>query len=204
MKCDDVQEWLGAYWDLPEDDERRRAVDEHIGQCEACREEFEIWAESTALIRDTVGTAERPIGYKPVSHQVMQRIYADESWRIPIPQRLYAFSYKMRRNLTAVVAFCMTLFVFGFVLSIMGVGGGSEDATPKYGLKPVASVSADAQAGSGKSKPLPVSTMTASLKDPYMVTMGPIRSVPDYMVVVSLLGLTGTILIMNWLSRTKA
>ncbi|MDF2715424.1 MAG: hypothetical protein K0R28_2349 [Paenibacillus sp.] len=199
MKCQDVQEWLGAYWDLPEHDDRRQAVDEHIRHCASCREEFEIWEESTELIRNTVGSADRRIEYVPVSSQVMSRIYADESWRIPVPQRLYAFTYKMRRNLTAVVALCMTLFVFGFVLSIMGVG--AEDKSPRYGMKPVASVSTDVQTVSGKAKALPVAT--ASLKDPYMVKMGPFRSVPDYMVVVSLLGLTGTILIMNWLSRTK-
>lgn len=199
MKCQDVQEWLGAYWDLPESDDRRRAVDEHIRHCDSCREEFEIWEESTQLIRSTVSSVDRRIEYAPVSGHVMQRIYADESWRIPVPQRLYAFSYNMRRNLTAVVALCMTLFVFGFVLSVMGVG--AEDKSPRYGMKPVASVSTDIHNVSVKSKTLPVAT--ASLKDPYMVTMGPFRSVPDYMVVVSLLGLTGTILIMNWLSRTR-
>lgn len=199
MKCQDVQEWLGAYWDLPEHDDRRQAVDEHIRHCASCREEFEIWEESTELIRNTVGSVDRRIEYVPVSSQVMSRIYADESWRIPVPQRLYAFSYKMRRNMTAVVALCMTLFVFGFVMSIMGVG--AEDKSPRYGMKPVASVTMDVQTLSGKAKALPVAT--ASLKDPYMVKMGPFRSVPDYMVVVSLLGLTGTILIMNWLSRTK-
>ncbi|TMV51258.1 zf-HC2 domain-containing protein [Paenibacillus mesophilus] len=199
MKCQDVQEWLGAYWDLPEHDDRRQAVDEHIRHCASCREEFEIWEESTELIRNTVGSVDHRIEYVPVSSQVMNRIYADESWRIPVPQRLYAFSYKMRRNFTAVVALCMTLFVFGFVLSIMGVG--AEDKSPRYGLKPVASVTTDVQTVSGKAKALPVAT--ASLKDPYMVKMGPFRSVPDYMVVMSLLGLTGTILIMNWLSRTK-
>lgn len=200
MKCQDVQDWLGAYWDLPIDDDRRRAIDDHIRHCELCREEFEIWEESNELIRSTVGTFEERIEYSPVSNHVMGRIYADDSWRIPIPQKLYSFSYKMRRNLTTVIALCMTLFVFGFVMSIAGVG--SVDNTPKYGLKPVASVTSNVQTASAKSKSLPVAT--ASLKDPYMIKMGPIRTVPDYMVVVSLLGLTGTILIMNWLSRTKA
>lgn len=198
MKCHEVEQALAAYWDLPESDDRRRAVDKHIGHCASCKEQFAIWEESTRLIRSTVGTIGGEADYVPVSRQVMSRIYADESWRIPIPQRMYAFSYKMRRSLTAVVALCMTLFVFGFVMSMMGVG--AEDKTPQYGMKPVASVTADA---SMKGKTFPVAT--ASLKDPYMVTMiGPYRSVPDFMVVVSLLGLTATILIMNWLARTKA
>ncbi|RKN72459.1 anti-sigma factor family protein [Paenibacillus ginsengarvi] len=199
MKCQHVQEWLGAYWDLPEDDDRRQAVDQHIEQCESCREEFDIWMESLELIRGTAQGNEERVEYVPVSNQVMSRIYADESWRMPVPSKLYAFSYKMRRNLAAVVALCMTLFIFGFVFAIAGVGA---DKTPKYGLKPVASVSTDLNSISNKTKSLPVAT--ASLKDPYMVTMGPIRSVPDYMIVISLLGFTGTILIMNWLSRTKA
>jgi hypothetical protein len=45
---------------------------------------------------------------------------------------------------------------------------------------------------------------TASIKEPSMIRMGPIRTYPDYFVVLSLLGLTSTLLIMNWLSRTKA
>lgn len=200
MKCQDVQEWLGAYWDLPENDDRRQAVDEHIRQCQSCREEFDIWMESMELIRDTAQDANERIEYVPVSTQVMKRIYTDESWRMPIPSKLYSFSYKMRRNISVVVALCMTLFVFGFVLTIAGVG--ATDNAPKYGLKPVASVTTDLNTASNKTKSLPVAT--ASLKDPYMVTMGPIRSVPDYMIVISLLGFTGTILIMNWLSRTKA
>ncbi|MDF2726200.1 MAG: hypothetical protein K0Q59_5878 [Paenibacillus sp.] len=201
MKCQDVQDWLGAYWDLPEEDVQRRAIDQHIRQCASCREEFETWEESNALISSSVGLIDRRIEYKPVSNQVMGRIYADESWRIPIPQKLYSFSYKMRRNLATVVALCMTLFIFGFILSV-GKFGSAESSAPIYGLKPVASVTASVQTASMKSKSMPVAT--ASLKDPYMVKMGPIRSVPDYMVVVSLLGLTGTVLIMNWLSRTKA
>jgi predicted anti-sigma-YlaC factor YlaD len=203
MNCHDVQEGLGAYWDMPADDQRRRAMDEHIAKCETCREEFAIWAESAALIRDTVTDATEPVVYEPVSAQVMKRIYADESWRIPVPQRMYMFSYSMRRKLTAVIAFCMTLFVFGFVLSLTGWGRPAEDSATQYGLKPVASVSA-VQNASVKNKSLMGGVATASLKDPYMVKVGPIRTVPDYMVVVSLLGLTGTILIMSWLSRTKA
>jgi hypothetical protein len=201
MKCQDVQQWLGGYWDMPEGDERRRAIDEHIAGCESCREEFAIWAESAELIRDTAESPEKPLMYEPISNQVMKRIYSDESWRIPVPQRMYSFSYKMRRNLSFVVAFCMTLFVFGFLFALTT----EEDTTPKYGLKPVASATTDVQTVGGKVKStMPVSTMTASLKDPYMISVGPIRSVPDYMIVISFLGLTGTILIMNWLSRTKA
>lgn len=199
MKCQDVQEGLGTYWDLPAFDERRQAVDAHIRQCAACREEFEIWEESMQLIRTTVVDAPEDRSPLPVSKRVMERIYTDEAWRMPVPQRLHVFSYKWKRNVSAVIALCMTLFIFGFVFSVSGIG--SDDLTTRYGLKPVATVSADLQSSPIKSKLLPVAT--ASLKDPHMVSVGPYRTVPDYMIIVSLLGMCGTILIMNWLTRTK-
>jgi hypothetical protein len=201
MKCQDVQEWFGAYFDLPEGDELRRAVDEHVRHCETCREEFRIWRESAELIRGLAGADEYlQADAAPVAKRVMQRIYEDESWRMPVPERLYSFSYRLRRNLTAFIAFCMTLFIFGFVFSVTGAGLKAEDAPPHYGLKPVAAVLPDSQSSSIFS----FQGAVASLKDPYMITMGPVRTVPDYMIVFSLLGLTAAILIMNWLSRTKA
>lgn len=51
MKCEDIQQLFGIYFDLPDDDLRRKCVDEHIQRCRVCSEEFEIWLESTNLIR---------------------------------------------------------------------------------------------------------------------------------------------------------
>lgn len=105
MKCSEIQELFGVYWDLPNDDLRRTAVDEHIATCAECAEEFQIWEESTILIRTAAIDSELP-DYEPmVSGKVMSRIYEDESWRIPVSERMYTISYKLRRNLTAVIAF---------------------------------------------------------------------------------------------------
>ncbi len=88
--------------------------DEHIKHCKACEEEFEIWQESTQLIRSTANDEPVVSLEKSVSSSVMKRIYEDESWRIPAHDRLHPFSYKFRRNLTAVISFCIALFVFTF------------------------------------------------------------------------------------------
>jgi predicted anti-sigma-YlaC factor YlaD len=213
MKCTDIQDALAGYWDLSDEDERRKKIDTHLASCESCMEEFSIWQESAQLIRDTVGTLERPPQYEPVTKQVMNRIYAGENWRMPVADRMYSISYVLRRNASIAIAFCMTLFVVGLLLSIFQTSPASDtysaESNAIYGLKPVASATSGAVSGpaSSVSKSMSLSSgavATASIKEPSMIRMGPIRTYPDYFVVLSLLGLTSTLLIMNWLSRTKA
>lgn len=206
MKCTDIQDMLAEYWDLPEKDERRQVVDAHLESCEACMEEFTIWEESTQLIKDTVGTMETIPQYEPMSTQVMKRIYDGEKWRMPVADKIYSISFALRRNVTIAIAFCMSLFLVGLLLAIFQTSPGSNtysaESNAIYGLKPVAV--ANGSPDSTKSKQMAVSIATASIKEPTLIRMGPIRTYPDYFVILSLLGLTSTLLIMNWLSRTKA
>ncbi|GAA4843782.1 hypothetical protein GCM10023310_22090 [Paenibacillus vulneris] len=209
MKCEDIQELLGTYWDLPEHDLKRQCVDEHIKTCSYCAMEFEIWRESTELIKSAAGAEELAEISTPISRNVMNRIYEDESWRVPVTDRMYAISFKLRRNITAVVAFCLALFIFSFVYSI------THQAAPEM----TASTSGSAVFGrigdpvvvaGSQSDSMNVHTMpsaVASLKgfsEPFMYQVGPIHTFKDYLIFVSLLGLTCTLLIMNWFSRTKS
>ncbi|MDF2670258.1 MAG: hypothetical protein K0R67_2564 [Paenibacillus sp.] len=211
MKCTDIQDMLAEYWDLPAEDERRQAIDTHLSTCEGCMEEFTMWQESAELIRETVGSLERPPQYEPLSTQVMSRIYAGEKWRMPVADRIYSISYALRRNASIAIAFCMTLFVVGLLLSIFQTSPATDiysaESNAIYGLKPVASATSGPSgndSSSLKSKAITGSVAIASIKEPSMIRMGPIRTYPDYFVILSLLGLTSTLLIMNWLSRTKA
>ncbi|MDQ1909400.1 zf-HC2 domain-containing protein [Paenibacillus sp. GD4] len=208
MKCEDIQELFAEYWDLNERDLKRQAVDEHIKHCAQCAEEFEMWRESEDLIKsvtETMGTERQaPV----ISESVMKRIYQDESWRVPVGDKLYHFSYKMRRNVTAVVAFCLTLFIFTFVFS--AAGGFSSDTVASqqssvFGRLGEPVVIAGSSGDSMNVHSMP--TAVASLKgfnEPFMYKVGPIQTVKDYMMFLSLLGLTCTLLIMNWLSRTRS
>lgn len=209
MKCTDIQEMLAEYWDLPMEDERRNAIDAHLESCETCMEEFTIWQESALLIKATVSTLERPPQYEPMASQVMKRIYAGENWRMPVADRIYSISYTMRRNVYIAISFCMSLFLVGLLLAIFQTSPGTDSYSAQsnaiYGLKPVAlATGGSSGTDPAKSKQMAVSVATASIKEPTMIRMGPIRTYPDYFVVLSLLGLTSTLLIMNWLSRTKA
>ncbi len=203
MKCLQIQELFGLYWDLPEEDIRKRGVDEHIKHCTSCKEEFELWQESTNLIQNLgMGQTELKEMPVPTSKQVMERIYTDESWRMPVANRTYTISYKMRRNVSAVLAFCLTLFVFSFVYSIVFEEPKEETYTyyNSTGLLPVANALGDSTSSAELVQGVPV----ASISDPLILDMGIIQSYPDYLVVVSLLGIVCLLLTLNWLSRIRA
>jgi hypothetical protein len=209
MKCEEIQELLGAYWDLPEQDLKKQRVDEHIKHCKSCAAEFEIWLESTELIKRAAeqgGFSDNPT---PISRSVMNRIYEDESWRVPVTDKMYAFSFKVRRNLTAVIAFCLALFVFSFIISIAHQQRGDTVAiTPDSSV--FGRMGDPVVVAGSKMESMNIHTMpsaVASLKgfsEPFMYQVGPIHTYKDYLLFLSLLGLTCTLLIMNWLSRTRS
>jgi predicted anti-sigma-YlaC factor YlaD len=202
MNCDEIQELFGVYWDLPSNDERRLQVREHIKSCRQCAEEFEIWEESTNLIRSTQEETV-PAMSDAIAGGVMSRIYEAESWRLPIPERVYMISLKMRRNITAAIVCSMALFVFSFLYSLFYNGTTASQNTAFktdhsiYGLQPVASVNPDSMDVHA------MSSAVASLSDPFLLKVGPIHTIPDYMLAISMLGMVCTLLIMNWLSRTR-
>jgi len=209
MKCDDIQELFGVYWDLPEHDLKRRRVDEHIMYCSSCAAEFEMWRESTELIQSASEAVDIGEERTPISRSVMERIYQDESWRVPVTDRKYAITYRFRRNISAAIAVCLALFIFSFVFSITHQPtvetAAASNSSSIFGRmeEPVA-------VGGSKTESMNVHSMpsaVASLKgfsEPFMYQAGPIHTVKDYMIFVSLLGLTSTLLVMNWLSRTKS
>jgi hypothetical protein len=209
MKCSDIQELFGVYWDLPNDNLRRVAVDKHIENCESCLEEFQIWEESTILIRSAADGKCESGSPHPVSEKVMTRIYQDESWRIPIPERLYAISYNIRRNVTMAIVCSLALFIFSFLFSLMN-DHASDTTTVSassslYDLQaPKALDGNEPESMNGHSMGSAVASLNSGFMDPLQFNVDPIHSYPHYLLVISLLGLIITILIMNWFSRTKA
>ncbi|BBH20975.1 hypothetical protein Back11_23200 [Paenibacillus baekrokdamisoli] len=199
MKCLEVQQSFGAYWDLIEDGEERMTIDDHLDYCETCREEFRIWEESEQLIRffseneDEIG----PIDH--VNHGVMDRIYAEESWLIPVSSRSYQFSKSFRRNVTAIVACCMAIFVSGLFYLLTGYNNSSSVEVAKLtGLIETANAASDVSLiGADFYADVPV----ASISDPILLNIVP--TVPQYWVALSLLGIIMTLLILNWFSRTR-
>ncbi len=204
MNCEKVQEMLGTYWDLPEDDADRIAVDAHLETCVDCSEEFNIWRESMSLIHTSAIRLLDPVKINKIRNNVMDRIYSDEAWRIPIPDRVYSISYKLRMKMTVIIASCLAVFMIGFVYSILSEDSLSLEGDNLSGLFPAASALGDGNIDSPKSSGTFKFVPVASVSDPFFLTVNPIQSFPDYLLAISLLGLFCALLIMNWLSRIRA
>ncbi|REE94294.1 hypothetical protein A8990_10185 [Paenibacillus taihuensis] len=199
MKCLEVGQLFGVYWDLPEDDIERKSVDEHLLTCAACREEFQIWEESEQLIRvfsedsDEIG----PIDH--MNNGVMDRIYNEQSWYMPVPNRSYQFSKSFRRNATLIIACFMAMFVCGLFYVVTGANDSSSAQVAKLtGLLETANAATDSSVISAD---FYADVPVASISDPIVLNIVP--TVPQYYVALSLLGIIMTLLILNWFSRTR-
>jgi hypothetical protein len=209
MKCDDIQELFGIYFDLPDNDLRRKCVDEHILRCRECAEEFDIWQESTHLIQSVHDIPQMPPKSAPIANKVMNRIYQDESWRIPVTERIYEIPYKLRRNLTAMIALCLAIFMFSFLFNLVYTDRNKNvlaDEPAPFGFNQVASASGVNTANSGDNgtpalSKSAVASTSAIIVEP--IKLSSIRT-PDYWLALSLLGLISALLTMNWFSRTRA
>lgn len=199
MNCEQTQQAFGAYWDLPEDDAERLLVDNHLLTCESCREEFRMWEESAQLIR-MFSDDNDPIGIMDdVNVSVMDRIYTEQSWYMPVASKSYHFSKTFRRNVTLIIACFLAMFVVGLYHLLTGTNDASSvDMAKLTGLIETA----DAASGGN---PIPESfyadVPVASISDPIVLNIVP--TVPQYYVALSLLGIIMTLLILNWFSRTR-
>ncbi|AZN40734.1 anti-sigma factor family protein [Paenibacillus albus] len=199
MKCLEAGQLFGVYWDLPEDDIERKSVDEHLLTCAACREEFQIWEESEQLIRvfsedsDEIG----PIDH--VNFGVMDRIYNEQSWYMPVPSRSYQFTKSFRRNVSLIIACFMAMFVCGLFYLLTGTNDASSAQVAKLtGLLETANAATDSSVISAD---FYADVPVASISDPIVLNIVP--TVPQYYVALSLLGIIITLLILNWFSRTR-
>jgi hypothetical protein len=208
MKCDDIQQLFGIYFDLPDDDLRRKCVDEHILRCRECAEEFDIWLESTNLIRSMHEIPQMSIKSTPIANKVMDRIYEDESWRVPVTDRIYQIPYKLRRNLTAIIALCMAVFMVSFLFNLVYMNNSTLTTTEEspFGFNQVASASGVSSNGDVVSDTAVLSATAVASTSALIVEPIKLSSIhtPDYWLALSLLGLISALLIMNWLSRTRS
>ncbi len=192
MNCDQAAEWFGIYHDLPISSPERMAVGRHVAECAECAEQFRLWEESSEMIKhfpfadDSIEdgwTAAR------INSQVMDRIYAENSWFMPAVRKTYAFSSGFRKKVAMLLASLLAVFGCGFLYSVWNRYSGSYD--PAAETVPVAG-------GAGSQT---VEVPVASLSDPIVLHMSPV--IPEYWVALSLLGMIVMLLMLNWLSRVR-
>lgn len=197
MKCDEVQELFSGYWDVCEGEPMRLAVDAHLMHCEICREEFRLWEESEAMIR-TLSESEQLAG--PVDHvnrAVMDRIYAEQTWFMPVYHKTYQFTRTFRRNAAIAVASCMAMFATALLVLIFNHYRTTAETTQMTGLiEPV-----NASEGGGFATSYYADVPVASISDPLVLEVVP--AYPQYWIALSILGLIMAMLMLNWLARTR-
>lgn len=216
MKCDDIRDILSVYWSLPDDDSRRAAVDKHILTCEACEAEFRIWEESEKFLNSEMEfipdeQTEESMESSAVSSQVMSRIYSDESWRLPVQNRMYAISDKMRRNLMLVLACCLAMFVTSFLFSIVDNISVEDSSLTSdhsiYSIQTPQMLKTTSEDADSYTVNMDMTTAVASVSQTFMEPipfhMGPIHSYSNFLLIISILGFIAAILVMNWFSRVK-
>jgi anti-sigma factor RsiW len=202
MNCKDVQELFGLYWDLPDRDLRRTAVDEHIKRCAACAEEFKLWEESTELIKHVHTDELIPVARQSISATVMDRIYADESWRLPVVERAYSLTRQMKMRISAIICVCLALFIGSFLYSFLSEDNEVEIYQFRPGIIPV--MSAQSSDSAVQLALFTEQIPTASLTTPFVLDFGSMDSYPNYLIIISILGVIFSLLIMNWLSRLRS
>lgn len=200
MKCDDVQNKFDVFGSFSEEDVEREAMEAHLLDCEHCTEQYRLWEESEELIRmlseeDEVVSAQM----EHVNRSVMDRIYAEQSWLLPVSQKSYHFSPAFRRNLAIVLAACLTIFTCTLIFFINGNENGTseEKMAQLTGLMDTANASGSDFVISAEFE-VPV----ASVSDPFVLQVVP--TFPQYWIALSLLGVVMSLLILNWLSRTRS
>jgi hypothetical protein len=203
MKCNEIRELFGDYWDLPEGDWNRVRIDEHVKRCPECAGEFEMWRESAELIQSTAAFALEPhiVPQGNMSMKVMDRIYADESWRMPVASKIYSIPNHLRVRFTAIIACCMALFVCGFLYNLVTPGNAGADMTTA-GVITVGALGAEegsefAIEGLG-------GVEVASIGEPVVLAMPTVDSYPDFMLVLSFLGFIFALLTLNWFARIRS
>lgn len=200
MKCAEVQDKFALYWDMTEDDPDRIEMEAHLLDCRECADLFGVWEESELLIRE-YSEETMPIGPSDhVMRNVMDRIYAEQSWFMPVPSKSYQFSKSFRRNIAILIAACMAMFACAFFVFVFDYREAPSQAEMQAmtGLIDTVNASGDDVLGAaGFYAEVPV----ASISDPFVLQVVP--TFPQYYVALSLLGLVMALLILNWLSRTR-
>lgn len=202
MKCDEVRERIVEYGEWPENDWNRRRVDEHVKGCRACAEELRLWQESASLIQaiDFEADVEALRERGRMSSSVMNRIYADESWRLPVNEKLYAIPHRLRIRLMSLIAGCLAMFGCAFLYYMMEPEP-TTSYVPSSGVLSVSALGGSENAGLALAglDGIPV----ASIGDPIILGLPVVDSYPDYLLVLSLIGLICALLTLNWLARIR-
>lgn len=206
MKCDEAQDLMIEYSDqmLPEVTKRR--VDQHLASCDSCKEEYEVWAESSKLIRSDKEQSSQIVSTISIVDAVMARILSEEKWAIPIGRKVFTLTARMRR--IGASAAVILLMLCGFTI----FANSNQDASlagadfPSQSKMEVVSSALSSSDGIAEvtSEPDPATAIasTDSAPAPVMIeNASPNSGGPNYSIILSFFGILITVIAMSWMMR---
>ncbi|CAI6080961.1 anti-sigma factor family protein [Cohnella sp. JJ-181] len=195
LTCGHVQQQMESYWELEENDPRRREIDAHVARCPVCAAEFRWWEESSALIREVALEESESVPMQSVqamNASVMSRIYAEDGWLLPPARRAYSGTGSFRRRVVTMVACLLALCGSGVLLALYDRL--HVDRAQTAGIMEVA--------GTGEmSGSFRIDMPVSRVSDPFVLNSSP--AMPGYWIMMSVLGVLAAVLIVNWYSRLK-
>ncbi|NMM54153.1 zf-HC2 domain-containing protein [Paenibacillus aquistagni] len=200
MECAEALEWLPEYAGMPADDPQRLAIEEHLLECEACAEQYRIWAASEEWDESLIDWEDEEENELEVSSSfrpelVMERIYNESGWLMPVQRRGYRMSPLLRNKLAGIIAFCVSIFICSIV--VLAVRADQEiPSIPTTGLVPTAI------AGETSPNAIQIELPGAGTSEPFLLHVAP--TIPGYWIALSLIGIIATLLLVNWLTRVRS
>lgn len=197
MKCAEALEWISNYVDMPVDDPQREAIDHHLEGCEACAEQFAVWSASMDWMEDE---AELELDAEQTSSlaasRVMDRIYDEQQWLMPVHRRSHALSLRSRQVIAGIIAFCMAMFLCALIFLL--IRNEQSNINAVSGVLPTALAGSDHSGLDTFTIELPVAS---NVGEPAILHVVP--TIPHYWIALSLFGVTFALLLLNWLTRVR-
>ena len=201
MKCDEVLQFIDQYWDMADDDSTRIEIEAHLFDCKHCVALFDknmFSFDQFTEIKDIDSFNE--ITAVSMNETVMNRIYQEEAWNMPISRKTYSFSKSFKRNIAILIASCLAIFSF-FFFTIIFQDQFDKSGTSKVVASGVLDITVASSSGSTTSDLFSDYVPVASLSDPIVMRAAPTFS--EYYIALSLFGIIMTLLLLNWFTRTK-
>jgi len=200
MNCKQVDELLHTYWQLEEENPLRIELEAHMFECQHCAAKLDLDADSfPAFELDELVIPENDMTSNSISSNVMQRIYDEETWFMPIATKRYQFSPSFRRNVFIIIASCLAMFSLALFIFVYDYYETSTQVSHKSisGIVDVANAAVTTTHTSIYSSSIPV----ASISEPIVLQVVP--TFPQYYVALSFIGILLTLLTMSWFTRTR-
>ncbi|MFB5265954.1 hypothetical protein ACE41H_04020 [Paenibacillus enshidis] len=194
---------FGVLKDLPEQDPRRRMVEDHNAHCERCSAEWSGWQLSrSAMLQIPDEVTEEQA--ENVNRRVMDRIYAESPWLVPGENRRSRISPALRRSISAWIAGFLAIFLCSFLVLTMSshpVGNGqghTSTGAQQSGILPTGVAGADSVSDSIKVViPEPIN----GIMEPLIGNIVP--AYPEYWMVLSFLAVALALLSIGWVHRVR-